>query len=449
MMRLRSLRGRLTAAVTVAFAVWMLASGAGLVVYEGYVASARARSELALMAEMVKGDLAEDLRTGRRSPLQSVDDFFQEQWQELQTERIAMFVVDAGGHVVAQSQRLLPNWPSPEHNGDWWTATVREGQYTVVLAMQWGQTEAALKQQALVLLVLSLCAVVAAAGASWLLVGRTLGPISHISQQATAASTDTLRPQLTPPSEDAELVELVATLNDLLSRLGDAAVARGRFYAAASHELRTPLQALSGHLEVALSRQRPASEYQASLQEASSQARRLTSLVHDLLELNQLDRATRPPPAEQVSIGDLCDRALQHLAPLAEQRGLHVETALEQEGNVLAPPTHAYMMVRNLIDNAVRYASPGGRMRVAMQERPEAVELTVFNTATSVPRLDVETLFEPFSRQAPSPHQTNASNGLGLAICRGIARANDWTLSWEQGEEGVLVTVVFTNPKQV
>ena len=88
------------------------------------------------------------------------------------------------------------------------------------------------------------------------MVGRTLSPIDRLSRQAAAASVESLDVRLAAPSRDAEVVRLVATLNGLLQRLSDAAESRGRFYAAASHELRNPLQALLGHVEVTLDKER-------------------------------------------------------------------------------------------------------------------------------------------------------------------------------------------------
>lgn len=445
MTRPRSLRGRLTVLVTTAFAVWMLLLCSGLVAYSNRVAARKARNELALLAETLRHTLASaESRQGAtaRHPL---TEFLEQQRHELTTEHIALFVVDRDGAVVERSQALIPHWPLEPGDDDWQAVAVPEGERTVVLAQQWGRFEHRLRDEALVLLTLSLCAIGGAACGAWVLVGRTLLPIARLSQQATQASTETLHPSLSSPSEDAEMLELVATLNGLLSRLGDAAVVRGRFYAAASHELRTPLQALSGHLEVALSRERTPDEYRAALQEALAQARRLVSLVRDLLQLNQLDTATASPPAEPVLLADLCDRALQQLAPLAARRNLHLETALEQEGEVLAPPTHADMLVRNLIDNAVKYASPGGQVRVGLQERPEGMELSIFNTAPALPRLDGEALFEPFFRQEAPRDEHSAGNGLGLAICKAIATADRWPLSLQHDTNGVRVTVLFTS----
>src|SRR5207302_7423918 len=148
---------------------------------------------------------------------------------------------------------------------------------TLVIFQSWREIAQGRAVQKLELLLLSLFAVLGVAGGAWLLVGQTLSPIHRLAVQASAASVEKMQVRLKAPSRDAEVVDLVDTLNGLLSRLAETAAVKGRFYAAASHELRTPLQALSGHLEVALSRGRTAEEYETFLQEASKQAGRLTS----------------------------------------------------------------------------------------------------------------------------------------------------------------------------
>jgi signal transduction histidine kinase len=441
-MRLRSLRGRLTAAVTAAFAVWMLVVWAGLVAYLHHSIRSRARAELWLVAEELRNQLLQPHTHRPEAQCPVLAEFIRQRRHEFVTEAMAVFVVSADGSVIEQSQRLIPHWPLGPEDGRWQAVSLPDGNRTVVLAQHRGRAEEALKEQALVLLAISLCAIVAAAPGAWLLVGRTLSPIGRLAHLAAAASADTLHPRLSAPSEDAELVELVETLNNLLSHLGDAAVVRGRFYAAASHELRTPLQALSGHLELALSHERSADDYRSSLTEALSQTRRLISLVHDLLLLNQLDAATALPPGELLSVADLCERALQPLAPMIAERGLHLVVNLEGEGEINAPSTHADMLIRNLIENAVRYASPGGEVRVQMGETPAGVEVCIFNAAPPTPKLDWETLLEPFCRDASSASR-GAGNGLGLAICRAIALANGWELRLEQSDAGVLATVVL------
>jgi two-component system heavy metal sensor histidine kinase CusS len=238
-------------------------------------------------------------------------------------------------------------------------------------------------------------------------------------------------------------VELVGTFNNLLSRLRETAEAKGRFYAAASHELRTPLQALSGHLEVALSRPRSADEYHGTLEEALRQTKRLISLVRDLLFLNQMETAANALLCEQVSITEICERELRQLQPLIAQRGLQVTTALEADGEILVPPTHAAMLIRNTLENAVKYATPAGQVRVAIQEVPEGVRVEVFNTFPLSPDWNAELLFEAFYRPDVSRNAKTGGNGLGLAICKAITLTNGWTISLAHTGEGVQASLLL------
>ena len=366
MRRVNSFRARMTASVSVAFAVWMFVLCLGFMGYARYTAARQVERVLNTTAETFRHDLSNVSQqdTGEQNHASSLDavpvalsDFIDEHREDLIANQIAVFLVDAHGQIVQRSQNHIPPWPATQDD-EWKIRTVSAGSSTMVFGYNWGKTEDELRERAFTLLILSLCVVVAASMGAWVLVGRTLSPIGRLAQQATASSADTLLLQLTAPSQDAEIVELVTTLNGLLVRLSKTAAGKGRFYAAASHELRTPLQALSGHLEVALSRQRSADEYQSTIEEAHTQTKRLTVLVRDLLVLNQLDTAMTPPVRETVSIAEICERVLDHCQPLITLHALHLQTALEHDGEILAPPAHAEMLIRNLVENAVKYATP-------------------------------------------------------------------------------------------
>jgi signal transduction histidine kinase len=360
---------------------------------------------------------------------------------DLRAENLAVFVADAQGHVLRQSQRQIPSWPRT--NDGWRVVTLKAGTKTVVIGLPWAKTEAALRSQAAVLGILCLFVVIAAAAGAWLLVGRTLSPIGLLSRQAQAASADSLRVHLSAPSQDSEIVGLVTTLNGLLARLSTTAAVRGRFYAAASHELRTPLQALSGHLEVALSRERDTEAYREALAEASRQTERLTSLVGDLLLLNQLDSAASLPPQETVCVADICERVVQHFQPLIRQRSLQIEMDLGPDLEILAPALHTEMLVRNLVENAVKYAAPEGKVTFQITSVSGTPRLEIFNECSPLPPEIARHLFEPFFRPDSSRNSATGGNGLGLAICKAIAAANGWTLSWIPEERGFKIAVLF------
>jgi signal transduction histidine kinase len=430
-MSLNSMRARMTALFSFTIAMVMLLSCGGLIGYARYAAERSAAERLNAAARGAQTEL-----TSGKPSIDPAE--LREEERNYASEHLALMIVDRMGRIVEKSQNRVPSWPRTREDG-WRVRSIPVGGYTAVIGLPWEPTERALQAQAMGFVAISLLVILAAAIGAWLLVGRTLSPIGSLAQQAQTASPDRLRLHLSPPSQDAEIVDLVATLNDLLGRLSQAAAAKGRFYAAASHELRTPLQALTGHLELSLSKPRTDAERHATIQEAYAQSQRLISLVCDLLTLNRLEFAPSLPPSEPVCLAEICRRALTCFRPVAEQRGLQVQSHLPEGAEILAPRSHVEMLVRNLIENAVKYATPGGGVRVELT----GAELTIFNAFSPTLQLDVEHLFEPFFRPDAARNSETGGNGLGLAICRAVAAANGWKLTLKQDEEGVSVTTRF------
>ncbi|HEX8234795.1 MAG TPA: histidine kinase dimerization/phospho-acceptor domain-containing protein [Abditibacteriaceae bacterium] len=432
MMWPNSIRARMTVGFAFFIAFLMLAVCAAFFVYTSRSDRKNADARLAFAAL----EIQRELRDGEHS-LKDPAELVREENEELRAADVAIMVVDKGNRVLAQSRRAVLHWPP--QGDEWRTTNFQVGTHTVVIGVEWHKTAKALHERTLFLLGLSAFVVAFSSLGAWVLVGRTLAPIDGLARQATAASTESLRVQLAAPSPDAEITHLVVTLNDLLARLGETAATRGRFYAAASHELRTPLQALTGHLEVALSRQRDAEDYKSALHEAHSQAERLTALVQDLLLLNQLEADTSRPPGVLLDIGDMCVSELSPLRSLAAERGLTIELSLPDACEISASWNHATMLLRNLLENAVKYATRGGNVRVQLIQST----LTICNDCAPVAGWDTNKYFEPFFRPDASRNSQTGGNGLGLAICKAICTSNGWDISLHHDVGGVCALVRF------
>ena len=423
-----SMRFRVTAAFSAAISLLLLIAIGGILWYVRYAAERNADELLRTAAEETLRNASPD---GTPEP---------DQIRDLANENLVLAIIGREGKRLYQSRQTPV--PVPRTNtADWRVATISAGKKVFIVGKPWRAIRQAIKNQAVMLSALGGLIFLGTTFGAWAIVGNTLSPLRRLARQAQESSVADSRVRLTPPSQDAEILELVETLNGLLTRLTEEAAAKGRFYAAASHELRTPLQALSGHLELALTQQREQAQYQEALEEAHHQTRRLMTLVGDLLTLNRLDTAPLPP-GESVNLADVFARTLNSYKSLAEEKQLRVQTAMA-ETPILAPPSHLEMLAHNLVENAIKYASVGGSVRLTLTEAQTGAELRLFNECPPLEERDMERLFEPFYRPDVSRNARTGGNGLGLAICKAIVSANGWSISLTQIAAGVLVSVAF------
>ena len=269
---------------------------------------------------------------------------------------------------------------------------------------------------------------------AWVIVGRTLSPLRSLSRQIE--SSDGTR--LVVPSSDHEMVELVTTINGLLDRIEATTEAKTQFYAAASHELRTPLQALNGHIDTALSKERSEGDFREALVEAQKQTQRLTALTRDILTLHQL-QAVHVAEQEKADIIASVNVAILELEPLIEARELKIVCELPKELELNGRQTFSDVCVRNLFENAVRYSTHGTVISISIADHTLAIQ----NQCDLGIEFDLELFFEPFS----STRTSGGGNGLGLAVCRAAAKANGWLVSLKRCESEITAVVSFSPEK--
>lgn len=431
----RSIRARMTLAFALFIA--LLSAMLGLAFY-GYMEHQERRRADATLSQAV-GELKEELEVSRNAKY-STDELARrlvtDETDDLKVLKVAVIIVNPQGRVVAHSDPLTTSWPLSRQ---WRSNNFEYKGYTLAVALPWSAIREHLRERTQVLLLMGAAVVLFSSMGAWLLVGRTLSPLDGLARQASAASTESLLVQLQTPSSDAEMVRLVDTLNDLLGRLAQTAQAQGRFYAAASHELRTPLHSLSLLQEVALSRPRSAQEYADALAQSHAQTQRLTRLVQDLLLLNQLEMDSSHPEPVLLDLADICEGELAHLQPLITQKGLRVSAPLPPTCELTAPWSHVTMLLRNLMENAVKYARSGGSIEVSTT--PERVR--IWNECEVDAKFDPEKYFEPFYRPDAARNSQTGGNGLGLSICCATCETNGWQLHLSVENGGISATVQF------
>ena len=436
--KFRSMRARVTALFALFVALLMGAGGAAVQHRENSRAGRRSREILAVALERARVEIVDE-GAGKRTLLQAVvaDD------NEIAAGGLAMIVV-RGERVLWRSRAHSPNWPRVSR--DWRYATISRGGQTLVLARDWAPIAEDLRETARALWMLGILIVGATTLAAWLLVGKTLSPLDELANQAQNASIESLAVRLRAPSSDAEMLHLTRTLNDLLGRLERESQGRGRFYAAASHELRTPIQSLLGEVEVTLARPRSGPFYREALGQIHDETKRLKTLVQDLLQLNALEMRQSQSARETLDLRDWTQRALAQQSVAIAARNLQVETDLKS-APIEAPPAHLEILLRNLLENAVKYATPASPLKLEVQSSAEGAQLRVWNAYPLPAEADLNGWFEPFFRPDEARNSQTGGNGLGLSIVAALARANNWKVELSAREAGVMAQVCFNENK--
>lgn len=434
----RSMRARMTVLFACFVGTLMFLGSAAIAWREERREERRTKEILATAVDRVRDEVEEDnanANTRKRTLLQSV----LANQSELAAGGLVLVVADARG-ILWRSRQHAPAWPAV--SDDWRFQTMTRGDQTLILAYEWGQVKEHLEEMTRTLVQLSVLIVGATAVGAWLLVGKTLSPLDRLAAQAQNASTDSLQVRLQSPSSDAEMRHLTATLNELLTRLAKEAQARGRFYAAASHELRTPIQVLLGEIDVARSRPRSVAEHETTLSELQGHAERLANLVQDLLQLNALEMRQNAAPAEELNMAFWIERAIDQQVALIAAHDLQLETHIE-EVLVTAPSAHIEILLRNLLENAVKYATPGTTLQVSMRREAKNAQLEIWNACGLPENTDLKLWFEPFFRPDAARNSQTGGNGLGLSIIMALVRANNWNVDLRIQNGGVLAVVKF------
>lgn len=213
-----------------------------------------------------------------------------------------------------------------------------------------------------------------------------------------------------------EVRPFVVAINRLLARVAQSMQAQRRFVADAAHELRSPLTALSLQAErlAQADMSGPARERLSVLRQGIERGR---SLLDQLLSLAKAQTSTELPAAP-VSIQGIYRRVLEDLMPLAESRHMDIGVEGAQDANVWVSELDMIAVVRNLVDNAIRYTQEGGRVDLSVSKTEGWAVLSIQDTGPGIPLAERGRIFDPFYRVLGS-EQTGS--GLGLSIVQTIA----------------------------
>ncbi len=272
----------------------------------------------------------------------------------------------------------------------------------------------------------------------WLLAGRMLAPLTRITDATRLAAAGSLSHRIQLEGRGDEFRELADVFDTMLARLEAQIAEQQRFAANASHELRTPLAITKTLLDVA--RNDPSRDTGELVDRLHAVNTRAIDLTEALLLLSRADRRFFTP--EYVDLSLIAEEATETLLPLAEERGLALETSGDPAAAI---GSHALLLqlTTNLVVNAIVHNLPkDGTVWVTTRAHRQSVALTVENTGEKLTPQLVATLAEPFLRGTERIRTDHAGDGLGLAIVKSITQAHEGTLTLEpRADGGLRVTV--------
>jgi len=276
----------------------------------------------------------------------------------------------------------------------------------------------------------------------WIAVLRGLRPLDRLAREVEQREPDNLA-ALDASSAPREVVPLIERLNRLFERIDASMQKERRFTADAAHELRTPVAAIKAQAQVARSASAEAERLHA-LDNAILGCDRAAHLIEQLLTLARVDTLERSV-AEPCQLRDIAAETIAALAPVALEKGVRLELLAGDASNVSevhGNPGLLRVLLRNLLDNAVKHTPPGTSVQVSIVRKHGTTSLSVSDNGPGIPEQERDKVLERFYR--PLGMQASGS-GLGLSIVKRIAEVHDASLQMAPTSEnhGLRVTVAF------
>ncbi len=257
--------------------------------------------------------------------------------------------------------------------------------------------------------------VVLSVGCTYWTAGRILRPLRKLTESVRVVDDLHLDHRVATEGAKGEVLALTESFNGMLDRLENSFSIQKRFAANAAHELKTPLAVIKSSLQVLeMSPQPQEEDYQEFMADTGESLERIIQTVEGLLSLANLEAA---PVGETVELRTLLDQAVRELSGRAEEYGVMLAVSGQ------APPVRGnasllYRAVFNLIENAIKYNRPGGRVTVTMEQSDGNVCIQVEDTGTGIEADALPHIFEPFYRADPSRSQQISGSGLGLSVAK-------------------------------
>jgi two-component system, OmpR family, heavy metal sensor histidine kinase CusS len=268
-------------------------------------------------------------------------------------------------------------------------------------------------------------------GGRWI-AHHALAPVEKIRQAAATITAKTLDHRLPVPAAADEIAGLVEVVNKTLDRLQRSFEQCVRFSADASHHLKTPLAVLRAGIEEILTDTRTPANLQASAAELLHQVHHLTSITENLLLLARADAGRLDLHFAEFDLREVLDGVCDDAEALAHEHELTLETTLPERLPLCADQGAIALILQNLVENAVKHNTPGGRVCIAAHNVDGQIELMVRNNGEPIPSDRAPHIFERFYRVQPNGR---TAAGLGLSVACELSHAHGGSLELVRSDD--------------
>lgn len=277
---------------------------------------------------------------------------------------------------------------------------------------------------------------------TYYIVGHALKPLKKFSDKIEEVQAQNLSDSRIEENEVKELNQLSVSYNKMLERLSEAFEVQRQFTANAAHELRTPLALMQVQLDLYNSTEHPGNDECTghTIAMITEQNERLSKMVKTLLDMSELRITVRD---EKIMVDALVEEVLEDLEPLAAEKNVELIGKCKPV-TMTGSDILIYRLVYNLVENAIKYNHPEGKVTVTACQKEKKVILSVADTGSGIPGELRERVFEPFFRVDKSRSRELGGVGLGLALVHEIVKAHDGSISIKDNPSGgTIFEVVF------
>ena len=267
-----------------------------------------------------------------------------------------------------------------------------------------------------------------AAGVGWFMARRAVSGVEAVTRTAREISGGTLDKRVPVGKRGDEIDQLATTFNQMLGRIETLITEIKEMSDNIAHDLKSPITRIRGLAEVTLTTGREIGECENMAAGTVEECDRLLDMINTMLLITKTESGVHRLVEEDVDMARLVRDACELLEPVAEDRGLALERETPETSPLVADPRMIQRILANLIDNAVKNTSSGGKIKVSLSEIDDReVIVTVRDTGMGIPPEDLPRVFERFFRCDHS--RSEPGTGLGLSLARALARAHQGDLT--------------------